>query len=1092
MSIFKIIFRVSFGFSALVIMGVWCAEVMAQIVPDDSLGKESSQLFTAKVNNQDSLVIQGGAVRRNSLFHSFSDFNVNNSERVYFANTPEINNLFVRVTGGKPSAISGLLGLLTVNYRENLKQSEVFLINPAGFIFSQGASFIGASSWVLSTNRQIDIDGQFKYDAISPNEVPQINFNTNIGLQLEKSLDGSIDSLIGNIISRESTDIATQSNENILNKSSVYPSLPDIDAPSLGQSYRQDPSDITLSLIARSVDLKNVQDIIAGNMDGRHRTMNIRAMKDINLNNVRERNFNIRSWSGDVFVSNISRPYFFDEIGDLSISTPGNIVVKNILIGNLLDIQSLEGNIVAENLSVDHRYKLPVRSSGINIRAAKDIKISSLLETTESINIISTSGKIDTSSAMINISEIYDLNGLGSINIRAYDSLILGSISAKTKPYGVSVDEVLMINKIKTWLDKDNRDGSTDQEFASARSTSITLEAPSVKLIEGAVISTSSNNFSSGGKISIIAPIQFEISGGSTGKSETPFGGMYSTTGKSETRPGYDGIYSNSGIFQLPGSISVKSGNLSIKNNGVISTQADSRVRISPELMRSMSRSDINLVADSIELTDGGKIIGSTALHANGGFITLKAKDDITLSGSKSGIFANGGLPSSELVFIERRLDFNVDFSKINPDFNTSSGNGGNIELSAKDIVVKDGASIQSSASTGKGTGGNITLSAENSILLSQKATLDSQTYSPYESGRGGNIFLNSKNINIFDSSVLVSSSGAAKAGDIFVDSTGSIFIQNQDKFTPTGLFAIAYNQGSGGRIFVNTQHQSPGIVNLFNNAAIQVSSSSIGEGGSVILKASDLNLHNSSISSETSQSKAGNIDLNVQNLFLMRDRSTISSSSGRAAASTTNPTENGGNILINARFLIAPPLENNDIKANAFNGKGGNVTINTQKTFGFTSRSRADLIRLLKSTDPNSLDPIRLQTSDITAISQNNPTLNGSVALAELNVDPAKGLDGEPLTPSTPSVSEDCSTQPQPQGSRIVNSGQGGLTPIPTDSLAPSNIWQDASATNIRAVSPPESMLPIAQGWSRKDDQTVVLTGQTTPKPTAVACHTN
>jgi hypothetical protein len=300
------------------------------------------------------------------------------------------------------------------------------------------------------------------------------------------------------------------------------------------------------------------------------------------------------------------------------------------------------------------------------------------------------------------------------------------------------------------------------------------------------------------------------------------------------------------------------------------------------------------------------------------------------------------------------------------------------------------------------------------------------------------------------------------------------------------GIFTTSSSTGSAGGINIAPSTSSNNLkIGLTDAAAITSKSSGSRGAGNIRIKSRSLSLDQSSISSEASRSFGGNLDLAIDNVLLMRNQSSISSSSG-----SNNPSSSSGNINITSAFIVAPPFENNDIKANGFDGKGGAVTIKTDKAFGIKPRSRDELTRLLNST--TSLDPIRLDTSEITAISQNNPTLSGPVAFTELNVDPVKGLDGEPLTPSAPSVSEDCSTQPQSQGSRIINSGQGGITPMPTDSLAPSNIWQETSTRPIQGISPPENILPIAQGWSRKDNQTVILTGQTTPKFPTVACHAN
>jgi filamentous hemagglutinin family protein len=335
---------------------------------------------------------------------------------------------------------------------------------------------------------------------------------------------------------------------------------------------------------------------------------------------------------------------------------------------------------------------------------------------------------------------------------------------------------------------------------------------------------------------------------------------------------------------------------------------------------------------------------------------------------------------------------------------------------------------------------------------------------------------------------ITTSTSRFSNSGSIEINAKDGILLSGKD----TGLFANTEvsSSGIGGDIRINPNSSTPGSLTIQDGAGISVNSRGSGAGGSLDINAKSLTLNNNAfLSSETDRTNGGNLNLNVDGTLLLRHNSVISTSAGTAA--NASAVGKGGDLNINARFIVAPPYENSDIKANAFSGNGGTVNINTQKAFGIRTRSRDDLIRLLNTTDPNQLDPDQLPTSDITAISQNNPTLSGTVALAELSVDPTRGLEADPLIPTNPAVSEDCASQNQTQGSRVISSGRGGITPTPSDPLTGSAIWQESDSRRVtRSISPPESILPIAQGWTSKDSQTVVLVGKNTPKTTNIACH--
>jgi len=149
---------------------------LAQITPDGTLGAEGSVITpNVTINNLPAELIEGGATRGVNLFHSFSEFNVGEMQRVYFANPTGIETIFSRVIGDTSSNILGTLG---VNGAANL-----FLLNPNGIIFGQNAQLDIRGSFVASTaNRFIFPDGS-EFSATNPQTPPLLTINVPIGLQ---------------------------------------------------------------------------------------------------------------------------------------------------------------------------------------------------------------------------------------------------------------------------------------------------------------------------------------------------------------------------------------------------------------------------------------------------------------------------------------------------------------------------------------------------------------------------------------------------------------------------------------------------------------------------------------------------------------------------------------------------------------------------------------------------------------------------------------------------------------------------------------------------------------------------------------------
>ena len=149
---------------------------LAQIVPDQTLGAEQSQVMP-NVDVRGGLAdrIDGGAVRGVNLFHSFGEFNVNELQRVYFANPEGIENILGRVTGSNRSDIFGTLG---VDGGANL-----FLINPNGIVFGPNAQLDIRGSFVAGTADRFTFPNGSEFRATNPNAPPLVTVNIPIGLQ---------------------------------------------------------------------------------------------------------------------------------------------------------------------------------------------------------------------------------------------------------------------------------------------------------------------------------------------------------------------------------------------------------------------------------------------------------------------------------------------------------------------------------------------------------------------------------------------------------------------------------------------------------------------------------------------------------------------------------------------------------------------------------------------------------------------------------------------------------------------------------------------------------------------------------------------
>ena len=147
---------------ALGMIPAFSLTAQGQVTPDATLGSEGSVVTPgATVQGAPADLIEGGATRGGNLFHSFSQFNVEAGQRLYFANPAGIDSILSRVTGGDLSNIFGTLGVDG--------GADLFLINPNGIVFGENAALDVAGSFYASTAEAIPL-GAGVYSATAPEQ----------------------------------------------------------------------------------------------------------------------------------------------------------------------------------------------------------------------------------------------------------------------------------------------------------------------------------------------------------------------------------------------------------------------------------------------------------------------------------------------------------------------------------------------------------------------------------------------------------------------------------------------------------------------------------------------------------------------------------------------------------------------------------------------------------------------------------------------------------------------------------------------------------------------------------------------------------
>ncbi len=370
---------------------------------------------------------------------------------------------------------------------------------------------------------------------------------------------------------------------------------------------------------------------------------------------------------------------------------------------------------------------------------------------------------------------------------------------------------------------------------------------------------------------------------------------------------------------------------------------------------------------------------------------------------------------------------------------NYATGNGGNLFISAPNILIFNGGNL-GTRPFGQGIGGNVTVNADTIQVTSAGAPqglfyslIATVTLGP---GNAGNETINTHTLSLQDGGfVSANSASSGNSGSIKINASKSVELSGtkdgQAAFS-SGIGAGVYNPfgqnpiANSGNLTINTP-----TLNIDNGAIINVQNQGSGNAGILSINAGIIQLdHGGSISAFTTSGKGGNINLQVQDLQI-RHGSFISTEAGGSG--------NGGNININAPVIVG--LENSDITANAFQGQGGNIEIVTKGIF-------------------------RSPDSNITASSQLG--ISGTINISNPNLQ-----QQNVLVLSTPSfasqeqvLANNCLTHRNSQQGTFVVTGNGGLPVTPDSRLVPYDVLQVRSVNERRSIGNREPQPAIAHTW--------------------------
>ena len=364
-------------------------------------------------------------------------------------------------------------------------------------------------------------------------------------------------------------------------------------------------------------------------------------------------------------------------------------------------------------------------------------------------------------------------------------------------------------------------------------------------------------------------------------------------------------IYATTMNIGQASSVNLKASKQVVINNSTITTDTSyspARVSVTDK------GSDLTIEAVDIELTNSRLGTSTVFGYDQGSLIKLKADKQVVVNNSTimmetlghvTNAVEGNGVLTIEAADIELINGSDIDTTTV------SDNEGGLIKLQAiNQIRISGSKTIVSSASHGSGAGGDINIQAAN-LLLQQGAVIQSTSglkhpkhdFGLPPTGAAGDIRVNlNDTLQIRDASQInTSTAGTGNAGDIII---GEQLTRNNQSTRPLTLWMSDGSTIQSGSSSTVTGAGHAGNLKIFTGESIDL-------------------LGNSAFTTESNNAGGGGI------LVETRDRLRLQDS--KITTSVKGGTGQGGNINIDPIFII---LENSQIQANAHGGDGGNITL--------------------------------------------------------------------------------------------------------------------------------------------------------------------
>lgn len=365
---------------------------------------------------------------------------------------------------------------------------------------------------------------------------------------------------------------------------------------------------------------------------------------------------------------------------------------------------------------------------------------------------------------------------------------------------------------------------------------------------------------------------------------------------------------------------------------------------------------DIQLQGRNITLTENSQLFSASLGAGTGGILTINAAMSVNLNGGASiATFAESegragdvlirASDSVELIGTSSDGQFpsglGSQICTISPDCESVTGNGGNLTIETRRLLIRDGA-IMDASTFGAGRAGNVVVRASDSVELigtSSDGLINSGIYAQVaqgavdNAGDAGDLTIETGRLIILDGAQL---STAARTGG----NGGTLTINASDSIQLSGASPIAtVNIGRSG-IFVSAEQgatRDAGELNINtgqlaveNGAEISANNFGTAEGGSATLNVRQLLVRNGGVvrAGSFGGGSGGTLTVNASEFVEVISSGTIGSEPVKSALFTqAEAAGDAGDLNITAGSLIVRDGAEVTVSAKG-SGDAGNLTV--------------------------------------------------------------------------------------------------------------------------------------------------------------------